>query len=116
MALLEVTVPEGFDDAVLRAKEPTVVLFWASWCPFCLAFRPAFTERAARSDARFAIVSLDDYENPLWDTYRVEVVPTLAYFQDGELTARRDGVLMRGLAPADLTAFLDEVLRVAEAG
>lgn len=110
MVVLDVPTADAFERDVIRAADPTVVMFWASWCPFCRAFRPAFEARADGSEARFARVSLDDYDNPLWETYDVRVVPTLAYVRDGTLVARRDGILMRGLSPRDLDAFLASVL------
>jgi len=115
MGTLEVPTPEAFERDVLRAPEPTVVLFWAAWCPFCQAFRPLFDARAERSDGRFAIVSLDDASNPLWDRYSVGVVPSLAFFRGGELVARKDGRLMHGLSPEELDAFLGGVMPPARA-
>lgn len=109
MAAFEVANVEAFDREVLRAPEPTVVMFWAGWCPFCRRFRPAFDATAAKSDGRFAVVRLDDEANPLWDTYRVDVVPSLAYFRGGALVARKDGTLGRGLSEPDLAAFLHQV-------
>ena len=108
MAEFEVGSAEEFERGVLRAPEPTVVMFWAAWCPFCRSFRPAFDARASQSRARFAVVRLDDEDNPLWDAYRVDVVPTLAYFRGGELVARKDGKLGRGLGEPELAAFLRE--------
>lgn len=116
MAAFEVGTAQEFEDSVLRAREPTVVLFWAGWCGFCRAFRPAFDATVAKYDARFAIARLDDYDNPLWERYAVNVVPSLAFFRDGELVTRKDGRLMRGLSAADLEAFLREVLPAPRAG
>ena len=113
MAALEVGTAGEFDRQILHAPEPTVVMFWAAWCPFCRTFRPTFDAHALRSDARFAIVRLDDEDNPLWDTYAVHVVPSLAYFRGGELVARRDGRLGRGLTEPEMEAFLREAFTTA---
>ncbi|MBI4416955.1 MAG: thioredoxin family protein [Euryarchaeota archaeon] len=115
MAIVDVATAEEFRRHVLEAKEPTVVMFWAAWCPFCRAFKPTFDRYADKYGARFARVSLDEYDNPLWDSYAVNVVPSLAYFQDGALTARKDGRLGRGLTEAELDAFLRQVLPAARA-
>ena len=109
MAEFEVPDPETFEREVLRSPEPTVVMFWAEWCPFCRRLRPAFDASAAKYDSRFAIVRLDDEDNPLWDTYGVNVVPSLAFFRGGELVARKDGRLGRGLSETELAAFLHQV-------
>src|SRR5574342_923948 len=107
MPEIEVADADAFRRDVLEAPGPTVVVFWAAWCPFCRSFRRLFDETAARSAGRFAVVRLDDEESPLWDEYRVNVVPSLAYFRDGGLIARRDGRLGRGLAADELSAFLE---------
>ena len=110
MGILEIMDAPQFEAEVLRATEPTVVVFWAAWCPFCRSFRPHFEARAASNGARFAVVRLDSEDNALWDRYGVNVVPSLAYFRDGDLVARKDGRLARGLSEADLDAFLAQVL------
>lgn len=115
MTVLEVETAEEFRRTVLAAKEPTVVMFWASWCPFCRAFKPTFDEYAGQYGGRFALVRLDDYDNPLWDEYAVNVVPSLALFRDGALAARKDGRLGRGLSAAELDAFLRQALPPAHA-
>ncbi|HEV8594378.1 MAG TPA: thioredoxin domain-containing protein [Thermoplasmata archaeon] len=116
MPVSEVRTAEEFDGRVLRAEEPTVVLFWAGWCPFCRAFRPAFDRAIEGRDERFVIVRLDEDSNPLWERYEVSVVPSLAFFRDGALVTRKDGRLGKGLAPAELDAFLGEVLPAAHPG
>ena len=73
--MLLVKDPDAFQTTVLEASEPTVVMFWATWCPFCRRFRKDFEELAASRPWRFAAVSLDDYDDPLWDDFAVDVVP-----------------------------------------
>jgi len=36
-------------------------------------------------------------ESRLWDDFKINVVPTMAIFEDGILTKRWDGQLQRGL-------------------
>jgi len=51
------------------------------------------------------MVYIDDWDNPLWDEYKVDVVPTLVLFDKGKPLYRRDGVLGRGLGDSDLAAI-----------
>lgn len=88
----------AFQKVVLESTEPTVVMFWATWCPFCRRFKPEFERLAATHPWRFASVHLDDEDNPLWDDYAVDVVPTLALFRDGKLVDRMNGVLGYGIS------------------
>ena len=88
----------------LAAGGKTVVLFVMSACPYCRAFRPRFDAfAAAKTRERGCLtVVLDDLENPLWETYGVEVVPTLIVFEGREVRARRDGRPGQGLGEKDL--------------
>lgn len=104
---LELSTVESFREEVGRSTVPTLVMFTTSWCPFCRRFKPKFLDAVAKNpDVRSAMVYIDDYDNPLWDEYSVEVVPTLAVFRSGRAVFRRDGVLGAGLREADLDAVV----------
>ena len=104
--MLKVRDPDTFHAEVLGAGVPTVVMFWATWCPFCRKFNADFEALAASRPWRFAAVYLDDEANPLWDDYAVDVVPTLALFRAGEIVDREDGVLGYGIDTKMLSAFV----------
>ena len=95
--MLQVEDPDAFKRTVVQAEQPTVVMFWATWCPFCRRFKQEFERLASSRPWRFAAVYLDDEDNPLWDDYAVDVVPTLALFREGKLVDRLDGVLGYGI-------------------
>ena len=38
----------------------------------------------------------------MWDTYKIEVIPTLIAFSKGKIVARKDGVPQVGLQESDL--------------
>ena len=103
---IEVTTVPDFRREVERSSEPTVVMFTTSWCPFCRRFKPKFVEAATKADVRSVIAYIDDWENPLWDEYTIDVVPTLVLFEGGKPVYRRDGVLGRGLGEKDLRDLL----------
>ena len=107
--VLEVETADEFRDQVLESHGTTVALFWATWCPFCRRFKPSFDQVAAELPWRFASVTLDDESNPLWDEYAVDVVPTLAWFEDGKLVDRVDGILGYGLDRSMIDAFVRRV-------
>ena len=99
---LEITTVRDFCREVEKSDETMVVLFTTSWCPFCRRFKPRFVEAATKADVRCVMAYIDDWDNPLWDEYRVDVVPTLVRFEEGKPAYRRDGILGQGLGQHDL--------------
>ena len=108
---LEITTVPDFRREIEKSPGATVVMFTTSWCPFCRRFKPRFVEAAAKSDVRSAMVYIDDWENPLWDEYKVDVVPTLVLFDKGRPIYRRDGTMGRGLGDQDLSAIVEQAAR-----
>ena len=95
----------GFRKAI-AADAPTLVLFTASWCPFCVRFDPVWQELAPGFGGPTLVAPLEEDADPRWDEFRIEVVPTVAVFRNGVPVARLDGVLRRGILRGDLERFL----------
>ncbi len=107
----QVTTPDEFREAVVEAEGPVLTLFHAAWCGYCQDFLPLFRVKDTGSIKKVE-VDLSEEINPLWDRYRIEVVPTLILFEGGNIAGRADGVLGNGLSEADL----EDVLAGSEAG
>jgi thiol-disulfide isomerase/thioredoxin len=90
-------VPSDFTGKRLNKTGTLAVLFEAEWCPFCRRFSPVFDSALAKNGMTGARVDLSDEENLLWETFSMEVVPTVMIFKKGELVYRRDGALGQGL-------------------
>ncbi len=93
--------PEAFSGRRLNRPGSWAVVFLATWCPFCREFAPQFAH-LARTSGHLAVGDLTDLGNPLWETFDIEVVPTVLVFRDGKLLRRVDGRPMEGLGPADV--------------
>lgn len=91
-----------FDGTRLKRPGSWAVLFLANWCPFCRSFRPLFERFDGAGAFRTAVADVTDEGSPLWDRFRIEVVPTLLAFRDGAILHRIDGIPMEGLAASDL--------------
>jgi thioredoxin 1 len=93
---------------ILENSERVLVLFYASWCPYCRGFVPMFDTKIIDFNVGNVIhVQLDDYDNPLWDTYDIEAVPTVIFFEKGKVSRRLDGRSGLGLKEKQLNVWLE---------
>lgn len=99
--------PKSIDEFISCNKKEDTILFLLSACPYCNAFKPEFESFAKnnRDNYNYAEVILDDYDNPLWERLKIDVVPTIIIFKDGKISKRIDGKAGVGLAANDLTTI-----------
>ena len=93
-----------------RLKGTLVVMFHSNWCPYCRSFAPIFIEYARKSDFEYGQISLDNDDDPLWDKFHIEAVPTVIVFKEGMQIARRDSTLGGGLNRDDMESLIREVV------
>jgi len=104
----EVDNREGLDGE-LKKNSRVLVLFYASWCPYCRSFVPVFKEETANFKLGVILqVLLDDYDNPLWDDYDIGAVPTVIFFEKSKVTKRLDGEFGVGLKASQLVQWLKD--------
>ncbi|HKM75813.1 MAG TPA: thioredoxin family protein [Candidatus Bathyarchaeia archaeon] len=96
-----------FEGTELKTNQPLAVVFTANWCPFCSMFTPIFKSTLSKNQLPYGSVDLTSYDNPLWETFDIEVVPTVVVFKNGKAAYRADGVYGRGLPKS----VVDDVVR-----
>ena len=106
--LMEHVTPEEFDSKVLKSDKKTVVLFYATWCPYCSNFKPTFESAKTQSADKFGSI-IDEDENPLWDRFNIQAVPTMIVFQNGKIISRKDAKKNVGLTKSDMDSLVTEL-------
>ena len=98
-------------DALLTEGKKTLVMFYADWCPFCRKFKPIFESFANSPNKNmiFYASMINDDDNPLWDRFSINTVPTLIAFDKGEIISRRDAKMGLGLNKSDIDSILEEM-------
>lgn len=78
----QITTLEALQTATAQGK--TAVYVHATWCPFCRVFKPVF-ERVLKTLPELTPIDLliDDEENPIWEKYGIETIPTILMFENG---------------------------------
>ena len=89
---VEVT-DQNFDTEVLQAKIPVLVDFWAEWCGPCRVLAPTVEALAEEYAGKVKVAKLNVDENVATASrYRIQGIPTLLLFQDGEVREQLVGV------------------------
>src|SRR5512146_1803072 len=88
--LIEVDDEENLNKQI-EANPKTLALFYASWCPLCRSFMSTFNRQAEKDKSVFFMkVRIDEDENPLWETYSLDSVPSIILFENGQVLRRLD--------------------------
>ena len=80
---------KDFEEKVLKAKEPVLVDFWASWCGPCQIIGEIAEE--AKGFKVYAVNA--DEEQELMVRYGVRAIPTLIVFKDGQVYKQNTGFI-----------------------
>jgi thioredoxin len=93
MSLVQKVTAQDFSREVYFSPVPVVVDAYADWCGPCRALAPLLERAAELYAGRLKFLKVDIDEDPdVAEVYRVEGVPTLLFFRDGQLIDRVVGL------------------------
>ena len=83
-----------FETEVLKANQPVLVYFWASWCGPCRLMSPLIDWAAATYSDRLKVVKMEIDPNPATvKQYQVEGVPAIRLFQGTDVLESSEGAI-----------------------
>jgi len=101
---------EEFVQTVMESDDKYLVLFYADWCPFCAKFKPIFESYDGKLSYKIAGAKVNEDENPLWDMFKIESIPTMIAFNNGEIVTRRNAKRGVGLLKDDMESIVKELV------
>lgn len=102
-------IKKEFSESMLQGEKILAVVFYASYCPFCLKFSETLKKYYLKEKVSFAKADISDDSSPYWNRYRIDVVPTIVVFKGKIIVDRCDGTLGRGIDEKDLVNLLERM-------
>lgn len=98
---------EHFNKHVMEGNQPVLVEFWAPWCVYCRRIAPALGKVAQQYAGTLSVGQVNIDEEPvLAEKERIEVIPTLVLYQNGEVL----GSIVAPESKARIEEFIEENL------
>ncbi len=102
---MNVLSESDFSNGSLKPAGKTMVLFHASWCPYCKELMPSFLQFAQSAKVDTALVDISDFGSPLWDMFSIDAVPTAILFEGGVPVDRVGSTIGNGVSPGEFSEF-----------
>src|SRR5687768_1401082 len=82
----------NFEAVVTRSPLPVLVDFWAEWCGPCRMFAPTLKRYAEEAAGKVLVAKVNvDNARQTASRFRIQSIPTIALFRDGEIVESRVG-------------------------
>jgi len=97
---------QNFEDEVIKSPVPVLIDFWAPWCGPCRMISPLVDEIADSNvgKAKIGKVNIDE-ELDLASRYRVNAIPAMLFFKNGEVQDQHVGATSKANLVSKLEAL-----------
>ena len=107
-ARVEKVTDHEFEERVVGSSTPSVVDFWATWCAPCRRLDEMIDTVAEEYKGRVTFFKVDVNESSgTASRYAVWSIPTLLFFQGGEVVDQAVGALSREALQEKLERLLE---------
>ncbi|MBM3411415.1 MAG: thioredoxin [Bacteroidetes bacterium] len=97
----------NFDEVVIGSDKPVLVDFWAVWCGPCRMVGPVVEELSNDFAGRAVVGKVDVDANPgISMRFGIRNIPTLLFFQNGEVVDKHVGAAPKHVLKEKLEARL----------
>lgn len=97
----------NFQSQVLASDKLSIVDFWATWCPPCIALGPTIDSLANDFEGQVNVGKLNVDENPeISITYGVTNLPCVLFIQNGKVVDKQVGAAPKSVYDKKVKALL----------